>query len=204
MTVAAPAKSKPRKPAMRLSRTSGRVSRSTIAPTGTFTKKIHSQPAYFVRMPPNRTPAAAPLPPIAPQIPSALLRSEPSSKVVMMIESVAGEMIAAPSPCMTRAAISTPIEPASPQASDAAEKRAIPIMNMRRRPRRSPVRPPSSRKPPNAIVYAVMTHWRSFSATVSAVLIDGSATLTIETSRTVMNIATQTSASACQRRGSGA
>src|SRR5437588_1108416 len=49
-----------------------------------------------------------------------------------------------------------------------------------------------------------MTHWRSFSGTLSAVLIDGSATLTIETSRMVMNIATQTSASACQRRGSGA
>src|SRR6478752_7061564 len=47
-----------------------------------------------------------------------------------------------------------------------------------------------------------MTHWRSFSATLSAVLIDGSATLTIETSSTVMNIATQTSARACQRRGS--
>jgi hypothetical protein len=45
-------------------------------------------------------------------------------------------------------------------------------MNMRRRPSRSPVRPPSSRKPPNAIVYAVMIHWRSFSATLSAVLID--------------------------------
>ena len=112
-------------------------------------------------------------------------------------------MIAAPRPWTARAAISAPIEPAKPQTSDAAEKRAIPIMNMRRRPSRSPARPPSSRKPPNAIVYAVMTHWRSFSATFSAVLIDGSATLTIETSSTVMNIATQTSASACQRLGSG-
>ena len=80
----------------------------------------------------------------------------------------------------------------------------MPIMNMRRRPSRSPARPPSRRKPPNAIVYAVITHWRSFSATFSEVLIDGSATLTIETSSTVMNIATQTSASASQRRGSGA
>ena len=77
-------------------------------------------------MPPNSTPAAAPLPPIAPQIPSALFRSAPSSKVVMMIASVAGEMIAAPSPCTARAAISTPIEPASPQASDATENSATP------------------------------------------------------------------------------
>ena len=40
-----------------------------------------------------------PAPPSAPQIPSALLRSAPSSKVVMTIESAAGEMIAAPRPC---------------------------------------------------------------------------------------------------------
>ena len=121
-------------------------------PTGTLTKKIHSQPAYFVRMPPKSTPAAAPLPPIAPQIPSALLRSEPSSNVVVMIESVAGEMIAAPSPCTARAAISTPIESARPQASDATAKSAMPIMNMRRRPSRSAARPPSRRKPPKVIV----------------------------------------------------
>jgi hypothetical protein len=67
-------------------------------PTGTLTKKIHSQPAYFVRRPPARTPTAAPEPPIAPQIPSALFRSAPSSKVVITIDSADGEMIAAPSP----------------------------------------------------------------------------------------------------------
>ena len=116
-----------------------------------MTKKIHSHPANFVRIPPKSTPAAAPLPPIAPQMPSALFRSEPSSKVVMMIESVAGEMIAAPTPCTARAPTSTPIEPASPQTSDAAEKTTIPTMNIRLRPSRSPARPPSSRKPPNVI-----------------------------------------------------
>ena len=82
----------------RLSRTSRGVSASAIAPTGTLTKKIHSQPRYFVSTPPASTPTAAPPPPIAPQIPSALFRSAPSSNVVMMIESAAGEMIAAPRP----------------------------------------------------------------------------------------------------------
>src|SRR5579884_663723 len=48
------------------------------------------------------------------------------------------------------------------------------------------------------------THWTVTSLTWSEVLIDGSATLTIDTSSTVMKNATQTSASACQRRGSGA
>ena len=73
-----------------------------MMPTGTLTKKIHSQPRYLVRTPPASTPTAAPEPPIAPQIPSALFRSAPSSKVVVMIESAAGVMIAAPRPC-TRA-----------------------------------------------------------------------------------------------------
>jgi len=111
---------------MRLSRTTGRVSASTSAPTGTLTKKIHSQPAYFVRMPPKSTPAAAPLPPIAPQMPSALLRSEPSSNVVVMIASVAGDTIAAPTPCTARAAISTPIEPARPQTMRRKRKQRHP------------------------------------------------------------------------------
>src|ERR1044072_3120259 len=59
-------------------------------PTGMLIQKIHSQPRYLTRMPPKRTPAAAPEPPSAPQIPSALLRSAPSLKVVVTIESAAG------------------------------------------------------------------------------------------------------------------
>ena len=48
-------------------------------------------------------PAAAPSPP---QIPSALLRSAPSSNMFITIESAAGSMIAPPSPCTARPAIS--------------------------------------------------------------------------------------------------
>ena len=47
MIVTAPPASKPRSPGMRLSRTIGRVSASTSAPTGTLTKKIHSQPGVL-------------------------------------------------------------------------------------------------------------------------------------------------------------
>src|SRR5436309_1771519 len=46
-------------------------------------------------MPPISTPAAAPLPPTAPQAPSALFRSLPSVKVTEMIESAAGVTMAA-------------------------------------------------------------------------------------------------------------
>ncbi len=131
-----------------LSRTTVRVRLTTPAPTGTLTKKIHSQPSHLVSTPPISTPTAAPLPPIAPQMPSALFRSAPSSKVVETIESAEGERIPAPSPWTARAAISIPSEVERPQVSDASVKRTTPPMKMRRRPSRSAARPPRSRNPP--------------------------------------------------------
>ena len=119
MTVIAPAMSCDVSRSTLLSRTNRGASAKARTPTGTLTKKIHSQPRYFVRTPPSSTPTAAPRPPIAPQMPSALLRSGPSSKVVVMIESAAGEIIAAPSPCTARAPTSTPSDQASPQRNDA-------------------------------------------------------------------------------------
>ena len=102
-------------------------------------------------IPPKSTPAAAPEPPSAPQMPSALFRSAPSRNVVVTIESAAGEMIAAPMPCTARAPIRTPMLPARPQTSEAIVKRVRPTRKMRLRPSRSAMRPPSSRKPPNVI-----------------------------------------------------
>jgi hypothetical protein len=99
-------------------------------------------------MPPSRTPAAPPAPATAPQTPSALLRSAPSLKIVVTIESAAGEMIAAPSPCAALAAISWPSVAAKPAAREATATSISPAMKTRRRPSRSAVRPPSRRKPP--------------------------------------------------------
>ena len=73
-----------------------------------------------MKMPPSRTPAAAPKPPTAPQTPSAMLRSRPSRKVVIRIESAAGEMIAAPRPCIARAPISEASLQARPASSEPA------------------------------------------------------------------------------------
>ena len=69
-----------------------------------------------------------------------------------MIESAAGEAIAAPRPWTARAMISQVSLAASPPASEATEKSAIPIMKTRRRPKKSASRPPSSRKPPKVRV----------------------------------------------------
>ena len=134
-----------------LSRTSRGVSASTSAPTGTLMKKIQDQSSELVSAPPSSTPAAPPLPETAPQIPSAKLRSLPSGKVVVRIDSAAGESSAAPSPWRARKAISEPSDQASPSSSELTLKSVSPAMNRRRRPSRSAMRPPSSRTPPNMI-----------------------------------------------------
>ena len=82
-------------------------------------KKIHSQPRPSTRRPPISQAVVAPKPPSAPQIPSALLRSAPSGKSVVMIESAVGVMIAAPIPWKARAPISAVVRPGEP-----AEKRS--------------------------------------------------------------------------------
>src|SRR6266536_5078716 len=79
-----------RAPSTRLSLMKIGVRASTSTPIGTLTKKIHSQPRALVRMPPSRTPIAAPLPPSAPQTPSALLRSDPSANAWLTMESADG------------------------------------------------------------------------------------------------------------------
>ncbi len=117
-------------------------------PTGTFTKKIHSQLRRSVSTPPRRTPATAPKAPTAPQTPSAMFRSRPSTNVTIRIESAAGVMIAAPSPWNERAAISDVSDQARPARSEETVNTITPTRKIRRRPRRSAARPPSSRKPP--------------------------------------------------------
>jgi len=111
-------------------------------------KKIHRQPGPSTSGPPISHAVVAPIPPRAPQIPSALFRSVPSVKVVEMIDRAVGVMIAAPAPWATRAASSAAGDQASPHSSDAAVKNTTPAMNTRRRPSRSAARPPSSSRPP--------------------------------------------------------
>ena len=92
---------------------------------------------------------AAPEPAIAPRIPRALFRSEPSAKVTETIEKTDGASAAPASPCKARIPISIPDEVESPQSSEVRAKSASPAMKSFRRPSRSPMRPPSSRNPPN-------------------------------------------------------
>ena len=119
VTRTAPRTSKPGSRSSRLSVSRIGAAISEMIPTGTLTQKIQGHESTSTRMPPMRTPAAAPTPPTAPHAPRAMLRSRPSRKVVVRMERAAGEIVAAPSPCSARAAISAP----SLQAR-AAEERA--------------------------------------------------------------------------------
>ena len=149
----APAASKWRTCAsLRDSGTRRKAAAITATPIGTLTKKIHSQERYWVRMPPSSSPTAAPPAAIAPQTASAFVRCSPSRKVVVMMDSAAGETNAAPKPWRARAPINIVSEVASPLSRDANAKIAVPATNSRRRPIRSAMRPPSSRKPPNISV----------------------------------------------------
>ncbi len=117
-------------------------------PTGTLTKKIHSQESRSVRIPPIRTPAAAPKPPTAPQAPSAMFRSRPSVNDRVRIDSADGVIVAAPRPWSARAPINDVSFQASPQRSEPTEKITSPAMKTFLRPRMSARRPPSSMNPP--------------------------------------------------------
>jgi hypothetical protein len=90
-------------------------------------KKIHRQPGPSTSGPPISHAVVAPIPPSAPQIPSALFRSEPSVKLVEMIDS----MMAASAPRTTRAASSAVGDQASPHSSDAVVKRTVPSSTSR-------------------------------------------------------------------------
>src|SRR5438552_2664713 len=128
-------------------------SRTAARPNGTFTKSVKRQLNASVSRPPRINPADAPPAAIALQIPSARLRSGPSSKVVVRSDNAAGETKAPAKPWITRAAISIPPDWLNPPNIDAPMKRTKPVTNMRRRPTTSASRPPSMRKPPKVSAY---------------------------------------------------
>ena len=76
--------------------------RTATIPIGRLTKKTQRHEKSSVSTPPSISPTAPPPAAIALQMPSAFVRSRPSAKVVVTIESAAGETSAAPRPC-TRA-----------------------------------------------------------------------------------------------------
>ena len=100
--------------------------------------------------PPSNAPTTAPDAPIAPQMPSARLRSLFSVKVARTIDSAAGDMNAALRPCSPREITIIVLSCAAPVASDASANAVVPARNTRLRPNRSAARPPRIKNPPYA------------------------------------------------------
>ena len=152
-----------------------------------FTYKVHRQDRYSVSTPPSSRPTEAPAPAIAPNTANALPRSLGSANVLVRIDNADGAMTAANAPWQARAVTSMAKLTDAPPTADATAKPARPAMNVTLRPSRSASRPPSSSRLPNASAYAVTTHCLSTMTKCSDRCADGSATLTIVRSRTIMS-----------------
>jgi hypothetical protein len=105
-------------------------------------------------------------------------------------------MIAADTPCATRAATSTAGDHASPHASEDTPNRIVPAISTRRRPSRSPARPPSSSSPPKLSRYALSTHCTPSAENPRSRSIDGTPRITIWESRITMKLTAHNSARA--------
>lgn len=117
------------------------------APIGTLMRKTHRHDRPVVMAPPASAPTMPPTPPEADHAPNALARAFDSVKKVLITASVAGAIMAAPTPCVTRAATRTSGAVARPPARLEAENSNSPATSIRRGPNRSAARPPSSMNP---------------------------------------------------------
>ena len=119
--------------------TSSTVSTIPTTPTGTLTKKIHSQPKLSTSTPPSSGPVIVARPATPPHRPIAGPRFAGGNRCVMN-ESVCGVINAAPSPWTARAAMSISAVPDSPHHRDAAVNTTMPARKTRFGPNRSPRR----------------------------------------------------------------
>ena len=128
------------------------ASSTMAAPTGMLTKNTQRQEPQSVSMPPTVRPIAEPAPETAEKTLSARLRSAPSENDVAIRARVLGAASAAAAPWKPRATSSVVASLATPPAIDARVKAATPHTRAVRRPIRSPIRLPSSSRPPKARV----------------------------------------------------
>ena len=111
------------------------------AATGRLRKKIDCQETFSTRKPPTTGPMASASALTPAHVPIALPRSS-GGNVLEMIERVPGIMNAAPTPWTVRPVTSQASLGDSPMKAELAAKSTTPKRNIRRRPNRSPRRPP--------------------------------------------------------------
>ena len=130
---------------------SRRAASTTASPTGTTSQKTDRHPANAVSAPPTSGPDAAPAPPIAPHAPSTAPRRPWGVAAVSRVRD-RGAKTAAPTPWTVRAATRTPTVGARAAAVEPSVNTAMPTVNIRRRPNRSPRAAPPSRSAAKARV----------------------------------------------------
>src|SRR4051794_24549333 len=187
-------------------RTSGRSTAAAAAlasASGTMIANTQRQPSRPVIAPPSSSPAMTPSVAMAARTESARVRSAPAGKRLPISARPAGTASAEPRPWTARAAIRTPSAGAAAARSAPAANSAMPATSIRRRPYRSPSRPPSSSTPPNARPYAVSTHWPAIGAAPRSRWIVGSAIATERPSAPMRNCAAHAAAAPSRGRETG-
>src|SRR2546422_1462255 len=117
-----------------------------------------------------------------------------------MNESACGTMTAANAPCRTRAPTNSAGTRANPQSAEAMVKPVMPITNRRRRPYKSPRRPPVMRSTANESAYPATINWISLNVVARPRWMDGMATVTTLKSKAARNTAASITDNADQRR----
>ena len=169
-------------PSTRSLRTVRSVPSAATSTTGTLTRNTERQPHVATNPPPSRGPAGNATLPTPAHTPIARACAAGSGNVRVMIASVPGSRSAAPTPCSTRAATSTPTVGASPHPADAAPNSASPARTTRRCPLASPSAPPTSSSAANASAYPFTTHCSPVTPTPRPAPIVGTATFSAVTS----------------------
>ena len=159
-------------------------------PMGTFSQKIHCHDRPSTTAPPTRGPSATASPATPPQMPSIAPRRSGGTAADRIV-SVSGVTMALPTPCIARNAISAPDVGASAAAAEPAVKIAMPMTNIRLRPKRSPSAAPVSSRTANVSVYAFTIHSSDARDAPRLRLITGSAVVTTRLSSDTMKIATE-------------
>ena len=109
-------------------------------PRGMLIPNAQCHEKAVVSQPPRSGPTAAMPPIVEPQTAKAMPRSRPR-KVALISDSVVGRIIAPPTPCTKRAAISMPPEVDRAARIEDAAKMTTPISSIRFRPMRSATLP---------------------------------------------------------------
>ena len=170
--------------------------------TGTLTRKTEPHQKCSRSQPPVTGPMATAMPAVADQMAMAWARSRRSVNTLVMIESVAGMISAAPMPMIARVAMRWLALVAKAEAIDAEPMIVRPMARAPRRPNRSPSEPIVSSRPANTRMYESTTHWSWLVDASRSRCNVGRATFTIVLSITISSRLRHITASTIQRRGS--